>query len=78
MEQNVINNPETTENVRQSTGQTLWDSVLATLRKELSGEEYTEYFETTRPSYFDGQLLVVEIPSSHHRGWIIQNGLDRI
>src|SRR5262245_41359994 len=59
-------------------GALVWSAVLGSLKGEIAPEIFSEYLRGTHPSFFDGRVMVVEVPSLFHRTWIIQNALDRI
>jgi chromosomal replication initiator protein len=56
----------------------LWANALATLLSRCEAGDSERYLNTASAAFFDGHLLVLEVPSAHHRAWFIQTFLGEI
>ena len=56
----------------------LWHSAFAKLSGHLKKEQLQTWFHRVSPVDFDGQTLILAVPSEFHRNWILDNYMPAI
>jgi chromosomal replication initiator protein len=56
----------------------LWQAAFAKLTHQLKKEQLQTWFHRVAPVDFDGQTLMLAVPSEFHRNWILDNYMESI
>src|SRR5215510_898791 len=56
----------------------LWQAAFAKLTHQLKKEQLQTWFHRVAPVDFDGQTLMLAVPSEFHRNWILENYMESI
>lgn len=58
--------------------QRVWEEILLLIENRVSKQGYDTWFGQSRLLNFDGQKMVIEVPSKFHRDWIKEHYIDTL